>query len=299
MFLRKLGIEVEVFPFRGNKNPLYYFDPWWKLRQQHCLTSLDLIHVHWGQSGILAVPCKIPMVVTFHGSDLQGFVGKSGRSTAAGVILQKVSRWIAKRAQAVIIVSTHLAEYLPKGVSYNVIPCGIDFGLFHPIPQPEARQRLGLSPDKKYVLFASNPANPIKRYSLALEAVEIAKKHVVVELLVIADVPHDQVALYMNACDVLLFTSAHEGSPTVIKEALACNLPIVSVDVGDVRERIGAIDGCVICFEDTPTVIAQGLIQVLESPQRIQALTEVQNMNNELIVQQIVDIYEYVLKSKK
>jgi len=50
--------------------------------------------------------------------------------------------------------------------------------------------------------------------------------------------------VWLNASNVLLLTSLHEGSPTVVKEALACGLPVVSVDVGDVAERIEGIEGC-------------------------------------------------------
>ncbi|MBK7048530.1 MAG: glycosyltransferase [bacterium] len=79
-----------------------------------------------------------------------------------------------------------------------------------------------------------------------------------VEILPVFKVPHDQIPLYMGAADVLALTSDHEASPCVIKEALASNLPIVSVRVGDVEERIAGVNGCFLCSQ-TPSDVADKL----------------------------------------
>jgi len=293
--LREAGIEIIVFPFRGNKKPLNYLTAWWKLRQQQDIKKFDLIHAQFGQSGLLALPKRIPLVVTFHGSDLLGDVGADGRYTARGKLLQLLSRFIAGIADQNILVAGHLANCLPPKIPYHVIPCGIDFGLFRPTPQEQARRQLGLPLHKPLVLFVANPDNPIKRYRLAQEAVNLLKGKIEVELLTVCGVPHDLIPVFMNAGDALLLTSTHEGSPNVVKEALACNLPVVSVDVGDVRERIAGIEGCVLCEDYSPETIATGLAQVLQDHEHIQGREAIADLDERLVARRIVEVYKTVL----
>jgi glycosyltransferase involved in cell wall biosynthesis len=150
---------------------------------------------------------------------------------------------------------------------------------------------LDLPLDKSFVLFAANPDNPIKRYTLAKEAVALLKSRFDVELVVVFRAPHEQMPLYMNACDVLILTSAHEGSPTVVKEALACNLPIVSVDVGDIRSQIERINGCVLCSDCSAETIASGLAEVLQVHDRIRSRSSISALNSATIANQIINVY--------
>src|SRR5207302_2384469 len=106
--------------------------------------------------------------------------------------------------------------------------------------------------DRRLILFAASPKNPVKRYPLAESAVARLDRRYRAELVVAAGIAPDKMPLYMNACDALLVTSTHEGSPNVVKEALACNLPVVSADVGDVADRISKIEGCALCDSDDP-----------------------------------------------
>src|SRR5207253_1636582 len=151
---------------------------------------------------------------------------------------------VARAADACIVVSEHMKAFLPRSVSAHVIPSGLDLDQFRPIPREEARARLGLPLDKRLVLFVGNPAVERKRYPLAREAVDILKRSLPADLMVAWSVRHRDVPLWMNACDALVFTSMQEGSPNAVKEALACDLPVVSVPVGDVAQRIGGVAGC-------------------------------------------------------
>jgi glycosyltransferase involved in cell wall biosynthesis len=159
------------------------------------------------------------------------------------------------------------------------------------MPAEDARRQLDLPLDKSFVLFAANPDNPIKRYTLAKEAVALLKSRFDVELVTVYRASHDLIPLYMNACDVLILTSAHEGSPTVIKEALACNLPVVSVDVGDVCYRIGNIPGCIVCADDSPERISEGLAEVLQVRERISSRESISDLDEREIVKQIIEVY--------
>jgi glycosyltransferase involved in cell wall biosynthesis len=103
----------------------------------------------------------------------------------------------------------------------------------------------------------------------------------------------------MNACDVLLFTSMYEGSPNVIKEALACNLPIVSVDVGDVRERLEGVAGCAVRPDDDLQGLSSALTAVLQQRMRIQGRIVVRELAEELLAERTVGIYELALKKRR
>jgi len=294
-FLRRAGVKVQVFAFRGAKNPTNYVRAYYALRRQFQLQSYDLIHAQFGQSGILAFPNPVPLVVTFHGSDAQGIIGKSGNYTISGRLLQQFSRFVARRADQAILVSSHLNKFLPTR-SYHILPLGVNMELFAPMAQAQARRILDLDAAAPLVLFAANPLSTLKRFGLAQAAVERARiKFPEARLIALGNVPHHQVPTFMNACDALLLTSIHEGSPTVVKEALACNLPVVTTAVGDVRERLGAVEGCVVCADDSPETIAEGLTQVLTKRQRIEGRAAVQDLDEKVVTRKVIEVYHLAL----
>ena len=138
---------------------------------------------------------------------------------------------------------------------------------------------------------------PVKRYPLAKQSVELMQDGNV-EMIALSDVPHNQMPLYLNACDVLLLTSLHEGSPTIIKEALACNLPIVSTNVGDVGERVRTVEGCIVCEDDQPETIAEGLRKVLTLGHRIDGRRSVLELDEQIMTQKLSSVYRAALHGK-
>jgi glycosyltransferase involved in cell wall biosynthesis len=205
-----------------------------------------------------------------------------------------VSRRVARYADINIVNAPHLTTYLPAHVPVRTIPGGINLDLFHPALPLEPRKQLGLPLNKTLVLFAANPHNPVKRFHLAQAAVDLLRGKFDIELVVVADALHNMMPTHMNACDTLLLTSTHEGSPTVVKEALACNLPVVSVDVGDVRERIESVTGCFVCAE-SPQAIAEGLTQALSNPRPIRGRDSVMHLDEKNSVRQIIEVYHHVI----
>jgi glycosyltransferase involved in cell wall biosynthesis len=291
--LRQHDVQVDVYPFRGGMHPFNYMRAWQQVSRKLHHKGYDLVHAQFGQSGLLATfPRRQLVVVSYRGSDLNG-IFINGKMTVAGWLLRKVSQLVALRADEIILVSADLARYLPRK-RYHVIPSGLDMELFHPIDQSEARAKLNLAPDRQYVLFAGSRRNPIKRYALARAAVDrLATEQV--ELLVAEAVTPELMPYYMNAADVLLLTSSREGSPNVVKEALACNLPVVSVDVGDVRERMSSVEGCVVCENDRVDTIAAALRQVLQSGERVSGRDAVRHLDIRTTTQQIIGVYQKVL----
>jgi glycosyltransferase involved in cell wall biosynthesis len=163
----------------------------------------------------------------------------------------------------------------------------------------EARARLNLSQNHRLVLFVGDSKRTEKRFWLANEVVKSIDLKCDIELVIANGVPHDAIPLYMSACDVLLITSSSEGSPTIVRESLACQLPIVSVDVGDVRARLEKIDGCIVTKDDRIDTIASALIPILEHPYRLGPQSELSDFDEKQLVQKVITVYEKVLQSGK
>jgi len=228
--------------------------------------------------------------VTFRGGEGEGIVGDDGRYTVSGHVLRVVSSLVARRADELIVVSSHMRQYLPRR-PIHVVPSGLDFSRLPLIGPEEARRQLGLSPTKRLVLFVGNPDEARKRYGLARTIVSRLDKSLDAELVVAWQVPHSLIPVYMNACNALLFVSMYEGSPNVVKEALACNLPVVSVSVGDVPERLNGVAGCRVCSGADPDEIARALAEVLRANKRIEGRSVVRELDEELLAQRMIQIY--------
>ena len=103
----------------------------------------------------------------------------------------------------------------------------------------------------------------------------------------------------MSAADALVLTSMHEGSPNVVKEALACNLPVVAVDVGDVRHRIGAVAGCVLCADDRPETVAAGLVAVLQRGRHIAGRETVLDLDERITAEKTIAVYRQAINGRR
>jgi len=303
--LRQLGVDVEVVHFdRGSRGPRAYWRLGKKLKQAVERVQPALVHVAYGgvmaQLATSAVRDR-PVLVQYWGSDLLGSraEGALRRFTIHVGVLS--SRRAAGRAAGAIVVSENLRAALPFGAAGGnvwVVPSGIDLERFLPLDQDESRSRLGWEGGPKHVLFPSSPRRPEKRYQLAQAAVEqLRAKGFEVELHALDGVAHTDVPTWMNASDVVLLTSTHEGSPNVVKEALACNVPVVAVDVGDVRQRLTNVQGCYVAAP-TADDLAEKLGLVLSTGRRVDARDTLAEISLERIAQRLLDIYGTVLDEK-
>jgi len=285
--LRAIGVDVDVFFMDGKASRLNYARGFADLRRRlRRHAPYNLIHAHYVFSGLVAISQRrLPVVLTHHGIEV--VLGWQGH----------LCRWITPRVDAVIVTSRGVKRALGDEDAI-VIPCGVDMARFAPMPQAEARARLGLPSDAKLVLFAGEP-RPEKRLEIIQAAVGLlAAEDSRVQLVVASNRPHAEMPLYMNACDALALASDFEGSPMVIKEAMACNLPIVSVDVGDVAEIMGDTEGCYLC-ERTPEDMAAKLRLALARGERTDGRQRVAHLSLEATARQILAVYERVLATRR
>lgn len=285
--LKRLGVDFDFFGISG-KGATGYLSDLPALKRKIHEYHPDLIHAHYGLSGLLAnLQRGIPVITTYHGSDVH--------SLGLNLSMSKVaSRFSAYN----IFVSQDLLELsCCKLGKQCVIPCGVDTTTFHPIERSEARKQIGWDVDSKFILFAGAFDNDVKNSKLAKKAVSLVPDVTLMEL---RGYNRDQVNIAMNAANCLLMTSHREGSPVVIKEAMACGTPIVSVDVGDVKDVMDGVDGCYITTYDEID-IASHIMTALsfqgktDGPQKIIE----KGLSNDIIAKQVLEIYERLLKMSK
>lgn len=304
--LRRIGLEVKVlFVDRVRQGMRIYADLPSMITKSIVEFQPDLVHVMYG--GIMArvvaqVVTDRPVVVSFHGSDLLGqpFERLSRRFFAAcGVIASKQA---AKRSSGVVLVAEHLRSWLPAGKEMSpvqVIPCGIDLALFRPLDRDHCCTELGWRREAFHIVF-QNTGDPVKRPGLAYAALECLRESLGVdaEIHELRGVKYEDVPVWLSASDALLLTSFHEGSPTIVKEALACNLPVVSVPVGDVPQRIEGIRGCYLAGS-TPGELAEGLEKVSLNRRRIEAREAIRSLSIDHCARDLASFYAELLQAYK
>jgi glycosyltransferase involved in cell wall biosynthesis len=297
-YLKQAGIDIELLLLNGPHRKWNYAKATFQLRQRLASGSIDLVHAHYGFVGMAArTQWQVPVVVTYHGGDLMGLVvDDRGRRALTGPLIAMAGRMLARCVDAAIVQSAEMASLLDTS-NVSIVPHEVDFEVFRLTEREQARAELGLQENKKYLLFAANPQNGVKRFPLAKAAVEeLSKQDASIELLVVYKEPQDRLALFMNACDALVFPSYMEGSPNVVKQAMACNLPIVATDVGDVREIIGATKGCYVCEADVREFVER-LADILRHRERTQGREQVRHLAGPLVAQRLIKVYEGVLRN--
>lgn len=297
--LKHAGIDVELLVMRGVNRKLLYPKAVFQLRKRLQQGPFDLVHAHFGYVGLVArTQWKVPVVVTYHGDDLLGTINERGKKELWSVLAATACKKLGQRVDAAIVQSQEMARQLKKSNVF-VIPHEVDLEVFKPIEKGEARKALGLHPDKKYILFAANPEIPVKRFPLARAAANVLEQQDgFTELLVVYKEPQWRLALYMSACDVLVFPSFQEGSPNIIKQGMACNLPIVATDVGDVRQVIGKTRDCHICPPDARK-FASLMKGILSRRSRTEGREQVRHLNAESVSGKIIEVYEQVLQNRE
>jgi len=242
--------------------------------------NYDFVHANYGLTAPPAVvqPFR-PAVLTFWGSDLTGDVSR-------------LSRVCARYADAVVVMSEEMADLVDRDC--HVIPHGVDFDTFRPLSRTEARETVGWDGEARHVLFPYGPSRSVKDFPRAERIVELARARLDprVALHTMSGVPHERVPWYMNAADAMLLVSKREGSPNTVKEALACNLPVVSTDVGDLARRLDGVSRSVVGRSDAE--LADGLVEVLRDGKRSNGREAVADLRLENQLDRIEAVYREV-----
>jgi teichuronic acid biosynthesis glycosyltransferase TuaC len=294
--LKKNGIDVEYFPIVGTGLRGYYRSiP--ILKKKLALDRFHIIHAHYGLCGIIALLSKRKekLVVSFMGDDLIGSVNTYGTYTVASKFLARINKFFAYHIfDFNIVKSRNLFNQISKASMIEIIPNGVDFTIFYPVEKAVARKELKIKEESIIILFASNPMRLEKNFQLAQAAFEYLNL-VDSELITVCDLTQSELNLYYNASDMLLLTSYHEGSPNVIKEAMACNCPIVSTDVGDVKELFDGNVGYEICsYEHTD--VAKKIKKIFDYTERTKGREKVLHLEINVIANRLISIYNKLLR---
>ena len=298
--LQKAGQNIYVLTIKGNHPKWKYLKALVEMRNLISKERFDIIHAHFSYSGVVAVlQRKSPVIISFMGTDLFGSRNDDGTLKVRGYLDNWLSKLLQFFVDGIIIKSKCMEKELLKKEKYIVLPNGVDFGLFKEIPRDLARKKLGLEPKKKFILFAGNDKSQNKRLHVIKEAVDLLKiEDNRIELLVANGYDHEIIPCFMNAANVLVLASIKEGSPNVIKEAMACNLPIVATDVGDIKEMVSGVSGCKIVEPDKNS-IAQEVREILALGRRTEGRKKIEHLNIVCIAEKLIDFYRQVIISKK
>lgn len=296
--LQRKGVDVDFYGIvgKGMRGYLKTLVPLLrKIREFHP----DLIHAHYGLSGIIAVmQNKVPVVTTFH----------NGETLSKGVNF--LSSLASLRAKYVIYVAQHIYDLCYfKAKNYSILPCGVCLEDCKIIPKEQAREMLGLELEKKYILFGGAFDNLRKNYPLLQQAVQLMKNKENIVCWEMKGLSRAECVLRMCACEVFALPTISEGSPQALKEAMACNCPIVATDVADIRHLLGDLPGHFILEnknktkekwvgdENSACELADCLRKALDFKRRTRGRERIETLglDNEQVVQKLIQIYNNIL----
>jgi glycosyltransferase involved in cell wall biosynthesis len=283
--LKTNGVELDYFTIKG-KGLKGYLSNIKLLRK--CITKgdYDITHSHYSLTAFICslalIGIKKPQVTSLMGSD----VNTKGIDKLI-IKFFNIIFW-----KKVIVKSEDMKDKIGIKKSY-VIPNGVDFAFFKPMEQITSKRQVNFDASQKQVVWISNPERYAKNFDLARKAFTLAELKNV-ELKVISGVKPETIPYYLNAADVLLLSSRWEGSPNIIKEAMACNCPIVTTRVGDVEYIIGNTEGCFI-VEQNEKEVAEAIKKCIEFGKRTDGREKIKHLEINTIAKKIIDVYRAVL----
>lgn len=284
---------VEFIDGRYNKSE--YIKSIFKIRKLIKEQHFDLIHIHYGFSGLFLLlgklPKRIPIIITLHGGDIQEEQGKN--------IQVWFTKQILKRANVAITLNNRMDEITKKYIKRTqIIPCSVNTDIFTPSLAPKT-----INFEKEiHILFPSDRNRSVKNYPLFLETISILKNKYKIKCKT-SEVKNmsriEVVTLYQNA-NLMIMTSISEGSPQVVKEAMACNLPVISTNVGDVTNLLENVKNSAVSnkmeAEELAFLAYQAINNQIKGINGRDKIFQMQ-LNDQAIAQKIYNIYTSLLSN--
>ncbi|MCB0733461.1 MAG: glycosyltransferase family 4 protein [Flavobacteriales bacterium] len=294
------GIDMVYGHFSERKSIRSLWDFYRKIRKISKEKEIDLIHVLWGSTTglITTLAARKPVVISFCGSDLLGNKTASGSLTLSGRINRVLSSFAALGATRIITKSEHMRQALPKSCRANAvaIPNGVNLERFAPIDRLTARQKIGWDKDAKYILFFYTEGQVVKNKPMAEKVYQkVLRQHPDAVLFFATGIKHEDLIYYYNAADVMILTSHHEGSNNSIKEAMACNLPIVSTGVGDAPERLHPVANSWVVTDFNVQEMADHVNHILSNQHRSNGVDHSVEVSIESVAEKVIRVYQSVL----
>jgi len=281
--LQKFDIQIYYYTVKG-KGIIGYLKNILPLRDYIKSNNFNIIHAHYFFSAVVATFAGVkPLVVSLMGTDLH-------MNNLFNIIIKILCRY----KWYITIVKS---ELMKKNINYSkvfVLPNGVDLKRFIPMNKVFCQDMLGWDKGKKHILFPAYSYRPEKNFQLSKEAIRLLDQNKY-ELHYLQNTPNKFMPELFNASDVILLTSFFEGSPNVIKEALACNRPIVSTDVGDVQERVKGIKGCFITGYNA-LEISEKILKAIKFT-KINGRDNVQHLDSQIISKKLISMYNNLLKN--
>lgn len=296
--LEKQGIKIEHFLIKG-KGITGYLKNIPFLKNKTKQNNYDLIHAHYVFAGILSFlsNIRIPLIVSYMGSDVYGVINKKGKTKIKSLFHPILANILPFFTKKIIIKSKNLKKYLLFKKKLIILPNGVDFEKFRPLNKESCRKKLNLPINKKIILFLGNPSDPRKNINLLKKAIKKTNQK---NILLITPYPFQNKDLiyYLNSVDLLAFTSFKEGSPNVIKEAMACNCPIVSTNSGDIKQTIQNTEGCYMSPFNSND-FAKKIILALQFNKKTKGKKDIMHLESTIIAKKIIKIYSNIIKNQQ
>ena len=243
----------------------------------------DLIHAHYGLSGLLAnLQRKVKVITTYHGSDIHQH--KNLKFSKLSILLSAQNIFVSEKIKKIANAKTGI-----------VIPCGIDLSVFYVRDRKTCREKFNFIDDKKYILFSSSFDNTIKNYPFAKSIVDSLDSNFV--LLELKGYSRVEVSQLLNAVDLALLTSFDEGSPQFVKEAVACGCPIVSINVGDVKKQLNNIPNALVINEYDQNEFIKAIYNIISKRSESALTVENSIWDNNFIAKKILAEYKRILRT--
>jgi len=275
------AVDIIAFPLK-TKGFISYITEYFRLLKYICFKEIDLIHAHYSYSGIISALTFKKTICSLMGSDV---------FSQPKIVLRITNLFYKYLWKVTIVKSPQMKIDFPKA---RLIPNGVNFNIFKPEEQRMSVEKTILKRNCFNIIFVAEDINAdVKNFKLAQASVKNINRDDIT-LNPISGLTQNELVNYYNAADLLLITSTSEGSPNVIKEAMACNCPIVSADVGDVRDLIGDIEGCYTTTYE-PEDVAEKIRMAIDFGKRTNGRHNIFHLDSDRVANRIVNIYQRIL----